>query len=205
MRLLLSTMTLLIFISCNDNSKDSVSQKVQHDLLKEQDKIHNLKNPNKPTDSLDNEIVNVGTEEQQIAQIRDKVNSISDRKEWTKLANRKFDLNHVKSSTDYYFVGENLKLVHFEENTDSTHRSVDFYLEDKELLLVFERQSDPIGLKSDTEPNEVAEDSLFFEKGKVIRIKSNLDCGAPFAEEYRNRAQSEFQTELNRIIARLNE
>ena len=72
-----------------------------------------------------------------------------------------------------------------------------------EKLNLVKRQTDSYELRNDPEFYEPFEDSLFFDQGQLIRIKSNMDCGAPFAEDYRQEEQVRLQTEFEKLKGRL--
>tara|TARA_B100000508_G_scaffold139619_1_gene138363 strand:- start:854 stop:1084 length:231 start_codon:yes stop_codon:yes gene_type:complete len=57
-------------------------------------------------------------------------------------------------------------------------------MEDTIPFFANKREFDSLLFNEDKEWYEPFEDSIFFENGEVIRIKSSGDCGASFSGEY---------------------
>jgi len=192
----------LTLISCKDNDQKSVPQNDRLELVPEPDKDlreeYEQQQNNLPADTIYQEFLG-----EKLKPIREKLIPLTDRQEWTAIDKRKIETRTENGAAVYYFLKNELKKIRFLQNTDTTDRFTEYYLDNDSLFFVFERQSDSIGLKNDPEFYEPFEDSLFFEKGELIRIKSNMDCGAPFAEDYRKEIQEDLKTEFSMLFNRL--
>ena len=203
MRLLITILTFLTLIGCNDNGEKSVSQNDRLELVPEPDKDLREKYEQQEKNSMKGDTVFEEYLGDRLKPIRDKLKPLSNRQEWTAVDKRKIKTINGNGAAVYYFLDQELKKIRLLENTDSTDRFVEFYLEDQNLFFVFERQTDNHELKNDPEFYEPFEDSLFFDQGQLIRIKSNMDCGAPFAKDYRQEEQVRLQTEFEKLKGRL--
>ena len=137
----------------------------------------------------------------QLTMIRKKLIPLTSTTQWVSIDKRKIETKN--GAAIYYFLKGELQKIRFIQNTDTTERFIEYYLDNDNLFFAFERQSDSIGLKNDPEYYEPFEDSLFFEKGELIRIKSNMDCGAPFAEDYRKEEQKRLKKEFKQLFNQL--
>lgn len=135
--------------------------------------------------------------------IRQKLIPLSSTTQWTSIDKRKIETKNGNGAAVYYFLKEELQKIRFLQNTDTTDRFIEYYLDNDSLFFAFERQSDSVELKNDPEYYEPFEDSIFFKKGELIRIKSNMDCGVPFAEDYRKEEQGRLKTEFKQLFNRL--
>jgi len=50
------------------------------------------------------------------------------------------------------------------------------------------------------EESEYAKDCIYFHNGKLFAIMSNLDCGAPFAEDYLREVEKDILEEIKNLI-----
>ncbi|MDG2332537.1 MAG: hypothetical protein P8M05_13175 [Flavobacteriales bacterium] len=202
MRLLIIILTFLSLIGCNDNGQKSDTQNDRLELVLEPDKDLREKY-DQTVDTLSADTTYQEFMGESLRPIREKLKPLSNRQEWTDVDKRKIETEKGNGSAVYYFLKGELRKIRLLQNSDSTDRFVEYYLEDNDLFFVFERQTDNYELKNDPEFYEPFEDSLFFEKGELIRIKSNMDCGAPFAADYRKEEQDRLKTEFDKIINRL--
>ena len=136
--------------------------------------------------------------------IRDKFKEISEINEWTSMDKRKIERKEHSGAGIYYFLKGNLKKIRLIQTNENSKIFTEFYLNNDSLFFVFERHIDSLEMKKDIEFYEPFEDSLFFENGKLIRIKSNLDCGAPFAEDYLLKEEKRIKEDFTLLIKRLN-
>lgn len=131
--------------------------------------------------------------------IRKKLRPLLNRQEWSAIDKRKVETENVMGTAVYFFLNTKLRKIRLLQHTDSTDRFVEYYLDSKNLLFVFERLTDNYQLKNDPEYYEPFEDSLFFESCELISIKSNLDCGAPFADDYKKEEQDRLKAEFEKL------
>lgn len=192
----------MTLIGCNDNGEKSVSQNDRFELVPEPDKDLREKY-DKQKDSLITDTTYQEFMGEKLKPIRKKLKPLLSRQEWTAVDKRKIDIKNGNGAAVYYFLDKELRKIRLLENTDSTDRFVEFYLDGKNLFFVFERQTDNYELKNNPEFYEPFEDSLFFENNELIRIKSNMDCGAPFSEDYRKEEQVRLTTEFEKLKERL--
>lgn len=202
MRPLIIILTILTLIGCNDNGQKSVSQNDRLELVPEPDKDFREKYEQSAetltTDTTYQEFMG-----ETIRPIREKLKPLSSRQEWTAVDKRKIETEKGSGAAVYYFLNGELRKIRLLQKSDSTDRFVEYYLEENNLFFVFERQTDNYKLKKNPEFYEPFEDSLFFEKGELIRIKSNMDCGAPFAADYRKEERDRLNSEFLRLKKRL--
>lgn len=195
-------MTFLILFSCNDDGQKSVSKNEKHELLQEPDK--DLKGKyEKEKDSLTTDTTYQEFMGEKLKPIRKKLKPLLNSQKWTSMDKRKIDTKKGNGAAVYFFLDKELRKIRLLESTDSTDRFVEFYLDDNKLFFIFERHTNNYELKNDHEFYEPFEDSLFFENDELIRIKSNMDCGAPFAEDYRKEEQIRLKTEFKKLKERL--
>lgn len=202
MRLLIIILTFLTLFSCNDNGQKSVSKNEKLELLQEPDKDLKRKYE-KEKDSLTTDTTYQEFMGEKLKPIRKKLKPLLNSQKWTSMDKRKIDTKNGNGAAVYYFLDKELRKIRLLENTDSIDRFVEFYLDDKNLFFIFERHTNNYELKNDPEFYEPFEDSLFFENDELIRIKSNMDCGAPFAEDYRKEEQVRLKNEFKKLKERL--
>lgn len=202
MRTTIFILTFLTLIGCNDNGQKSVSQNDRLELVPEPDKDlrekYEIQQDSLTTDTTYQEFMG-----EKLKPIRIKLKPLLNRQQWTAVDKRKIETKNGNGAAVYFFLDKELRKIRLLEHTDSTDRFVEFYLDGKNLFFVFERQTDNYEMKNAPEFYEPFEDSLFFENGNLIRIKSNMDCGAPFAEDYRKEEQVRLKTEFEKLKNRL--
>ena len=135
--------------------------------------------------------------------IRENIKEISGIKEWTSIDKRKIERKEHDGVGIYYFLKGKLKKIRLIQTNESSRIFSEFYLNNDSLFFVFERQIDSLEIKKDLEFYEPYEDSLFFEKGELIRVIANQDCGAPFSDEYLKSEQERLKTDFDLLIRRL--
>jgi hypothetical protein len=135
--------------------------------------------------------------------IRKKLIPLSSSTQWFWIDKRKIETVNGNGAGIYYFLKGDLRIIRFVQNTDTKDRFIEYYLDNDKLFFAFERQSDRIGLKNDPEYYAPFKDSLFFEKGALLKIKSNMVCVAPFAEDYRKEEQERLKTAFKQRFNRL--
>lgn len=195
MRFLIIILTLVTLISCNDNTAKITSQNDSLERLPEPDKYFR----EKQNDLVISDTVYEEYMSESLKPIRKKLLPFSNLDEWASVEKRKVETTDGHGTAIYYFLDKQLKKITLTENIDSTDRLAEFYLDSTNLFFVFERRIDQRQLKIEPEFYEAIEDSLFFENGELIRIKSNMDCNAPSPEDYRKEEQIRLKTELNML------
>ncbi len=203
MRTTIIILAILTLIGCKDNEEKTVSKNDRLEFIPEPDKDLREKYEQQQKNSL---TTNSSYQEfmgEELKPIRKKLRPLSNRQEWTAIDKRKIETKSANGVAVYYFLQDELKKVRFLQNTENTDRLIEYYLENGSLFFVFEKQTDKLELKNDPENYEPYEDSLFFKNDELIRIKSNMDCGAPFAEDYRKKIQEDLNTEFEMLFNRL--
>ncbi len=203
MRTTIIILAILTLIGCKDNEEKTVSKNDRLEFIPEPDKDLREKYEQQQKNSL---TTNSSYQEfmgEELKPIRKKLRPLSNRQEWTAIDKRKIETKSANGVAVYYFLQDELKKVRFLQNTENTDRLIEYYLENGSLFFVFEKQTDKLELKNDPENYEPYEDSLFFKNDELIKIKSNMDCGAPFAEDYRKKIQEDLNTEFVMLFNRL--
>ncbi|MCU4177860.1 hypothetical protein [Carboxylicivirga sp. N1Y90] len=136
--------------------------------------------------------------------IRIKVKKIDSISSWTAIDKRGIETDSANGVGEYYFLHGNLKKIVQIQLGKNTRRETEFYLDNDSLFFVFEKLIDSLELKKEPEFFEPYLDSIFFRNGELIRIIANMDCGAPFSEDYRLEEQIRLKNELKILINKLN-
>jgi hypothetical protein len=199
MRNIIIILIFLTLISCKDSDQKLVPQNDRLELVPEPDKDLREEYEQQQKNNLTADTTYQEYLGEELKPIREKLRHLVDRQEWTD----KRKIESRNGDAVYYFLKKELKKIRLVQNTDTTDRLIEYYLDNKSIFFVFERQSNNIELKNDPEFYEPFEDSLFFEKDELIRIKSNMDCGAPFAEDYRKEIQEDLKIEFTMLFNRL--
>lgn len=191
--IILITLTL---ICCNDYGQKSVSKNDQLELIPEPEK--------ELSEKFESDDTNYKKHiEEKLKLIREKLRPLSNRKYWTSMDKRSIVTKNDSGAALYCFLNGQLRKIRFLQNTPTSDRFVEYFLENDSLFFVFEQQTDSLEFKNNPEYYEPFEDSLFFDNGDLIKIKSNMDCGAPYDEDYRTEEQVRIQTEFEKIVNRL--
>ena len=219
MRLLITMMTFLTLIGCNDNGEKSASQNDRLELVPEPDKDLREEYEQQKKDSLKGDTVFEEYLGERLKPIRVNFKRINEITEWTSIDKRKLNQSTEGGAATYYFLQDTLLKVvaiHFGETGKNIQ---EFYTKNGQLSFVFEQQYkynrpitwDSIAMKenNDTETfefdkSEIIEDSSYFSKGELIRQINNQDCGSPFAEDYLKEEQVRLKTEFEKLKERLN-
>jgi hypothetical protein len=135
--------------------------------------------------------------------IRIKLKKFDSISSWTAIDKRGINTDSTNGVGEFYFLHGNLKKIVQIQLSKNTRRETEFYLDNDSLFFVFEKTIDSLELKNDPEFFEPYLDSIFFRKGELIRIIANMDCGAPFSEDYRLEEQIRLENELNILINKL--
>lgn len=159
----------LILASCNNSANDISNSKVEAKL-----------------DNTGEEIVPETEQypiDDDLESIRHYVDSVGSIGQWTRSDKRKVTLGEYSGGASYYFLhGELLKIWCF-LNKEELRRDIHFYVRDKKVVFIYE---DEVGKSKESDRYyDAMQDSLFFKEGNVFKIKSSLDCGAPFSKEYK--------------------
>ncbi|KZE79704.1 hypothetical protein AV926_11015 [Myroides marinus] len=88
---------------------------------------------------------------------------------------------------------------------DTEQQSLDvYYLSDGKLVLVINQglvyNANPNSKEFNKEESEYTKDCNYFHDGKLFAIMSNLDCGAPFAEDYVRTVEKDILEEVKKLI-----
>ena len=132
------------------------------------------------------------------------INKIDKIKEWTAIDKRKIENENGNCSAEYYFLGNKLKKIKMTLIGQTSRTETNFFLSEDVLIYVFDKQIDSLELKSDPQNYEPYEDSFFFEKGNLIRILNNMDCGAPSSKEFLDSEQKRINNMFELLRNRLN-
>lgn len=219
MRLLLTILTFLTLIGCNDSGEKSVSQNDRLELVPDPDKDLREKYEQQEKDSLNGDTVFEEYLGERLKPIRANFNRINEITEWTSVDKRKLNQSTEGGAATYYFLQDTLLKVvaiHFGETGKSIQ---EFYTKNGQLSFVFEQQyqynrpmtwdSTAMQENNDTETfdidkSEIIEDRSYFENGILIRQINNQDCGSPFAEDYLKEEQVRLKKEFEKLKERLN-
>ncbi|MCZ2129120.1 MAG: hypothetical protein LC109_02525 [Bacteroidia bacterium] len=218
MRLLITILTFLTLIGCNDNGEKSVSQNDRLELVSEPDKGLREKYEQQKKDSLKSDTVFEEYLGDRLNPIRANFKRINEITEWTSVDKRKLNLSTEGGAATYYFLQDTLLKVvaiHFGETGKNIQ---EFYTKNGQLSFVFEQHYqynrpitwDSTAMKenNDTETfdineSEIIEDRSYFENGFLIRQINNQDCGSPFAEDYLKEEQVRLKREFEKLKERL--
>ncbi len=137
--------------------------------------------------------------------IREKIRK-NEKEGWTTIDKRKLEYKGLTGAIEYYFFKEDLLIIKTKRWNDSKDSLVDtrIYLEGNQPFFAYETSFDSLEYKKEPKYYDQYEDSIFFEKGEVIRIKASMDCGAPFAESYRKEVGTEVYALLDYCMKRYN-
>lgn len=220
MRLLIVILTNLIFIGCNENISESISQKDRLELVLESENEMNLHKEQQQNDSMKNDAVYEEYLGARLTPIRTKVKRINEIVEWTSIKKRKLNLSTENGVAKYFTFRDTLLkviVIHFGETGKHIQ---EFYTENGRLSFVNEQQlqyNRPIYWDStvmkevnDTElfdgsNSEIIENQSYFENEVLIRQISNQDCGSPFAEEYLKDEEVRLKAEFDKLKEKLKE
>lgn len=156
------------------------------------------------TDSLNKPIEYKEYLGEYLSPIRLKIRKIDSIKSWTAVNKKGVDTDTTSGVGEYYFLHGILKKVVQIQIGKNTRRETEFYIDNDSLFFVFETLIDSLELKNDSEFFEPYQDSIFFHHGKLIRILSNMDCGAPWADDYLLEEQFRLKREYKILIDKLN-
>jgi len=136
-----------------------------------------------------------------IAETRKKLKAIQMNLEKALVTQQTVTVKGTEAKVNYHWrAGDLLKIELREELKESlTHK--EYYLSNKQPLLVFEMQTNRVEMEDDPDYYEPAEDSLFFYENKLIRIICNLDCGGPFATKYLMEEEMRVKAELDVLLS----
>lgn len=123
---------------------------------------------------------------------------IKDLREWTKIQREVISDVEETGTATYYYLEEALRKVEFQKKGEALN-SIEYYLKDEQVFFVFEKRAKESELESGTAYDAI-EDSFFFDKDGLFRIKSNQDPGAPFAEEYRGEEDERLKNLLVKLL-----
>lgn len=196
-------MIFLTLISCFHNGHKSASQNDKPEPVPEPGKeLSEISDPDQKelssTGAIDEEFLG-----EKLRPIRKKLRPIATRQEWTSIDKRKIETEKGIGAAEYYFLQGQLQKIILIQKTTTANRFVEFYINNDSLFFVFEKQIDSIQLKNNPEYYDSEIDSLFFDSGELIRIKTNMDCGAPCEESFQNEEQIRLQTEFENLLSRL--
>ena len=218
MRLLITILTFLTLIGCNDNREKSMSQNDRLELVPEPDKDLREKYEQQEKDSLKSDTVFEEYLGERLKPISANFKRINEITEWTSVDKRKLNQSTEGGAATYYFLQDTLLKVvaiHFGETGKNIQ---EFYTRNGQLSFVFEQQyqyNRPITWDStamqenndtetfDIDKPEIIEDRSYFENGDLIRQINNKDCGSPFAEDYLKEEQVRLKTEFEKLKERL--
>jgi hypothetical protein len=218
MRLLITILTFLTLIGCNDNGEKSVSQNDRLELIPEPDKDLREKYEQQEKDSLKSETVFDEYLGERLKPIRANFKRINEITEWTSVDKRNLNQSTEGGAATYYFLQDTLLKVvaiHFGETGKNIQ---EFYTRNGQLSFVFEQQYqynrpitwDSIAMQEnndtetfDIDKSEIIEERSYFENGDLIRQINNQDCGSPFAEDYLKEEQFRLKTEFEKLKERL--
>ena len=203
MKAVLVILIIFTLISCKEKNDKESPQNDRLELVPEPDQ--DLREEYEQQLELNSETTFQEYLGEELIPIREIILPLSNREEWTTTDKRKLEAKNQNGVANYYFLKNDLKKIQLTQNTDSTARLIEYYLHNDSLIFAFEQQDDSTELKNNPEYYEPIEDSLFFKKGELIRIKNNMDCGSPFADDYRNEVQEELKTEFRVLFNRLKE
>lgn len=195
--------TLIVMSSCKEEQIDKTGiVKVEKDLaVTKEDSAKEL------LDVLTNEEdLLVGEYNQTILQenieVFNRVNSFTG---WTQVSTIDFTTEKGTGITKLYYNKESQvdKIVVRKYDTEQQSLDVYYLSKGKPVLVIKQGLVYNIDLQSkefSKEESEYSKDCNYFRNGKLFAIMSNLDCGAPFAEDYLREVEKDILEEVKNLI-----
>lgn len=219
MRQLITILTFLILIGCNDNGQKSLTQNNRSELVPEPDKDLREKHEQQQKDSLKiDTLYEEYVDEERLKSIRTNFKRINEISEWTSVDKRELNQSAEGGIATYYFVKDTLLKVVVIHLGETGKNIQEFYTKSGQLSFVFEQQyqyNRPITWDSttmienqDTETfdinkSDIIEDRSYFENGVLIRYINNQDSSSPSAEGSLKEKQIRLKAEFNELKERL--
>lgn len=138
----------------------------------------------------------------EVIKVFDHVNSF---KEWTQVSTIDLTTENGSGIAKLYYNKElqveQIVVRKYEEEKQSL--DVYYFNEDKLVLVINQSllyNANPDSKEFNIEESEYTKECNYFVDGKLYSIMSNLDCGAPFAEEYIREVESDILKEVKSLI-----
>ncbi len=201
MRTILIILTFLTLTHCIDSHQKPVSKNDRFELIPEPDKDLREAYEQQQKSKLAADTTYQEFMGETLKLIRKKLKRLSNKPGWTVINKIKTERNN--GIAEYYYLKDELKKVRFLQNTDSTDKFTEYFIDNDSLFFVFERQTDKNDLKNDHEHYKPYEDSLFFNHRTLIKMKSNMDREGLFTEAYRKEKQTRLIAEFESLKEQL--
>ncbi|MDR2224117.1 MAG: hypothetical protein LBE34_15480 [Flavobacteriaceae bacterium] len=132
-------------------------------------------------------------------------NQINTFKEWAQVSTVEFTTEKGEGTAKLYYNKEMQVDKIVVREYDKEHQSLNvYYLQDKKPVLVINQSlvynDDLTNKQFSKEESEYSKDCNYFVDGRLYAIVSNLDCGAPFAEEYVKEVEKDILEEIKKLI-----
>lgn len=218
MRQVITILTLLTLIGCNDNGEKPVSQNDRLEFVPEHDKDFSEKYEQQKKDSLKDDTIFKEYLGERLKPIRANFKKINEIIEWTLVDKRKLNQSTEGGAATYYFLKDTLLKVvaiHFGETGKNIQ---EFYTKNGQLSFVFEQQykynrpinwdSNAMNENNDTETfdineSEIIEERSYFENGVLIRQINNQNFGSSITEDFLKEEQVRLTVVFEKLQERL--
>lgn len=150
-----------------------------------------------------------------IKPIKENFNRINTKKNWDSIINKDLWLSTEGGYVKFYYDSSLMQKAVVRYYGEMGQRLTEYYFLGKELSFVFEKlynYNAPMYLESEfvvkqgntvffnIDSSIIEENRFYFRNKELIRIVSNQDCGAPFAQEFRTSEQQRIEAEIEEIL-----
>ncbi|MFD1552592.1 hypothetical protein DNU06_15520 [Putridiphycobacter roseus] len=227
MRPALNLLIIITLLGCSNSEQQNTVESSRIALVPEPDKHLREKYENKITDlsasdtiilteslKIEDEPVNEYLTEE-LKPIRKNFKRINSIIKWTAIQHAVLWETTEGGQVEFYYNEETLEKIIVRHFGEISKYLAEYYLIKGELSFVFEKSYnynrpiywDSTSMKEisdnqifDIEASEIIEERSYFHKNELIHQLSNLDCGAPFADDYLKKEQQRVQSEFKRLL-----
>ncbi|MEG0698061.1 hypothetical protein [Algoriella sp.] len=141
---------------------------------------------------------------EEIKTIKTNFSRINSIKNWTKIKEVETDDSTEGGFINYYFLNDKLEKIVVRKFGESGQYLAEYYLQNNKISFLFEKDMTynvPFYRKEfDYDKSEIEENRYYFVKNELVNLKSNLDCGAPFANYYLEEEQKRVMKDFNDLL-----
>ena len=141
---------------------------------------------------------------EEIKTIKTNFSRINSIKNWTKIKEVETDDSTEGGYINYYYLNGKLEKIVVRKFGESGQYLAEYYLQNNKISFLFEKDMTynvPFYRKEfDYDISEIEESRYYFVKNELVNLKSNLDCGAPFANYYLMEEQKRVTKDFNDLL-----